>query len=107
MTPFHVLELTLPGPPCNGELQHARASIRPTANADRTRLMTVQSAQPGRRPQDVLSRCAAGNLAQHERARHPENRLENLLAHPTVEEVLICAAPLLHSRHHHCIPAAL
>ncbi|MFC8440327.1 hypothetical protein ACFUJT_19335 [Streptomyces griseoincarnatus] len=69
--------------------------------------MTVQSAQPGRRPQDVFSRCGAGNLAQHDRAQRPENRLENLLAHPTVEEVLICAARLLHGRHHHCIPAAL
>lgn len=50
MTPFHALELTLPRPATQGELRHARASVRPTANAARTRLMAVQSAQPGRCP---------------------------------------------------------
>jgi hypothetical protein len=30
-----------------------------------------------------------------------------LLAHPTVEEVLVCTARILLSRHHHCIPAAV
>lgn len=64
---------------------------------------------PGQRPQDVLSRCVAADRAQHEqeRARRPANPPESLPAHPTVEEVLGCAARILHSRHHHCIPAML
>ncbi|MGY1528519.1 hypothetical protein ACW69C_32995 [Streptomyces sp. MN3] len=93
MTPFHVLELTLRRPTAQGELQHARAGIRPTANAGRTRLMTVQSAQPGRRPQDVFSRCVAGNLAQHERARRPENRLENLCSRTPPSKKFSSARP--------------
>ncbi|WP_248844100.1 hypothetical protein [Streptomyces hirsutus] len=47
-------------------------------------------------------------LARHEqeRTRRLENRLESLLAHHTLDEVLVCAARVLPSRHHHRIPAA-
>lgn len=42
MTPFHALKLTLPRPAARTGLRRARASVRPAANADRTRLMAVQ-----------------------------------------------------------------
>ncbi|MFF9127963.1 hypothetical protein ACF09J_32705 [Streptomyces sp. NPDC014889] len=53
------------------------------------------------RPQDVLSQCVTADLArrEQERTRRLEDRLESLLAHHTLEEVLVCAARALPSRH--------
>ncbi|MFG2948472.1 hypothetical protein [Streptomyces adustus] len=56
----------------------------------------------GERPQNVLRQrvmAAVGRDAQ-ERARRLQTRLEGLLADHTPEEVLTCAAALLHSRRH-------
>ncbi|MFE4422048.1 hypothetical protein [Streptomyces sp. NPDC056817] len=67
-----------------------------------------RAAALGQRPQDVLSQCVAANLArrEQERTRRLEDRLESLLAHHTLEEVLVCAARALRGRYHHCMPAA-
>ncbi|MGW0955338.1 hypothetical protein ACWDAO_07735 [Streptomyces sp. NPDC001212] len=51
MTPFHAVEITLTRPATRSELRHARERARLAANADRTRLMAVQSA---RSPDGVL-----------------------------------------------------
>ncbi|PJM91463.1 hypothetical protein [Streptomyces sp. CB01373] len=161
MTPFHAVEITLTRPATHSELRHARERVRLAANADRTRLMAVQSARGpsgalhvlrhqlgtrlpidiltthypdrhnqvllnialsrsadaalrrraavlGQRPQDVLSQSVAADLArrEQERTRRLEDRLESLLAHHTLEEVLVCAARALPGRYHCCMPTA-
>ncbi|QIZ01258.1 hypothetical protein HEP87_56100 [Streptomyces sp. S1D4-11] len=57
----------------------------------------------GQRPQDVLRRrvTAALTREEQERARQLENRLENLLAHHTPDEVLACVASLRYGRQRH------
>ncbi|MEU6093103.1 hypothetical protein ABZ865_41440 [Streptomyces sp. NPDC047085] len=80
-------------------------ALSPSADAALHRIAAVL----GQRPQEVLSQWVTADLARHapqERARRLENRLESLLVHHTLEEVLVCAARVHPSRRHHCIPAA-
>ncbi|MGW1002053.1 hypothetical protein [Streptomyces sp. NPDC002520] len=64
------------------------------------------AAARGQRPQDVLGQCVTSDLARHEqeRARRLEDRFESLLAHHTLEEVLVCAARTHLGRHHRFVP---
>ncbi|MFE2716941.1 hypothetical protein ACFXKI_34520 [Streptomyces mirabilis] len=67
------------------------------------RALRRDAAVVGQRPQDVLRRRATAALTreEQERARQLENRLENLLAHHTPDEVLACVAGLRYGRQHH------
>ncbi|MEU0248262.1 hypothetical protein ABZ192_28830 [Streptomyces sp. NPDC006235] len=62
----------------------------------------------GQHPQDVLRQRVNAGVArdQQERARRLKEQLESLLARHTPEEVLACAAGLLHDRQHHRVPIA-
>ncbi|MFD4612725.1 hypothetical protein ACFWOT_32545 [Streptomyces sp. NPDC058440] len=67
------------------------------------RALRRHAAVVGQRPQDLLRQRATAALTreEQERARRLEGRLESLLAHHTPDEVLACAAGLLHGRQHH------
>jgi hypothetical protein len=64
------------------------------------RVLREAAAATGQRPRDVLRRRVTEALARDEqhRAHLLAARLEDLLAQHTPEEVLACAASLLHSR---------
>ncbi|MER7408359.1 hypothetical protein ABT373_39385 [Streptomyces sp. NPDC000070] len=66
------------------------------------------AAAMGQRPQEVLRQRVSACVArdQQERARRLEERLESLLARHTPEEVLACAAGLLHGRQQRRVPTA-
>ncbi|MEU9575587.1 hypothetical protein AB0D62_38340 [Streptomyces massasporeus] len=66
------------------------------------------AATVGQRPQEVLRQRVSAGVARdrQERARRLEERLESLLVRHTPEEVLACAAGLLHGRQHRRVPAA-
>lgn len=70
------------------------------------RVLHRAAAATGQRPQDVLRQRVTEALArdEQERARLLADRLEGLLTHHTPEEILACAASLLHSRQHHRTP---
>ena len=88
MTPFHASELTLPRPATQGGLRHARARVRPTANADRTRLVAAQSAQPGRAAAPTGHATAIDVLTTH----YP-NRSGRVLLNIAIGPLSRCGLP--------------
>ncbi|AMW08092.1 hypothetical protein A4E84_00085 [Streptomyces qaidamensis] len=82
--------------------RHGQVVINIALSQDADQALRQDAAAVGQRPQDVLRQRVSAGVArdQQERARRLEKRLESLLARHTPEEVLACAAGLLHGRQH-------
>lgn len=69
MTRHYAIEITLTRPASCREMRRARKHVALAENADRTRLMTLQSARPGHCPAPDAAHTRRGTVHRHRR--HP------------------------------------